>query len=228
MRAANSWRFYGTQGTMTIRDTTSMPAFGWGAATLARGPMLTFTPQDTRPQPDSYSIFGWPAKLRDDYLQQWQRDNPLPQPGKFAVDQQEETYLPPAGYSDVVGHLANFFQCRSNPPARGRKRGLRPPRLHRLPHGQLFLFPSNGGPVGREQEKHRGVSKGTSAGPARVARPRLKTPHSPLAPLGESSGSGKRAGSGGNSPLILGRRANSISADGRRLDSSNQEVIPHE
>jgi hypothetical protein len=103
--------FYGTQGTMTIRDTTSMPAFGLGAAHLARGPMVTFTPQDTRPQPDSYSIFGWPAKLRDDYLGQWQRANPLPHPGKFAVDQQEETYLPPAGYSDVVGHLANFFNA---------------------------------------------------------------------------------------------------------------------
>ena len=73
--------------------------------------MVTFTPQDTRPQPDGYSIFGWPAKLRDDYLQQWQKANPLPEPGKFAVDQQEETYLPPAGYSDVVGHLANFFNA---------------------------------------------------------------------------------------------------------------------
>ena len=73
--------------------------------------MVTFTPQDTRPQPDSYTIFGWPAELRDDYLRQWQRANPLPQPGKFAVDQQEETYLPPAGYSDVVGHLANFFNA---------------------------------------------------------------------------------------------------------------------
>ena len=103
--------FYGTQGTMIIRDVTSMPAFGAGAAHLARGPMVSFTPQDTRPQPDSYSIFGWPAKLRDDYLRQWQQANPLPSPGKFAVDQQEETYLPPAGYSDVVGHLANFFDA---------------------------------------------------------------------------------------------------------------------
>jgi predicted dehydrogenase len=109
--SGESMSFYGTEGTMTIRDTTSMPAFGVGAANLARGPMLTFTPQDTRPQPDSYTIFGWPAKLRDGYLQQWQEANPLPQPGKFAVEHQEETYLPPAGYSDVVGHLANFFHA---------------------------------------------------------------------------------------------------------------------
>src|SRR3984893_4561143 len=37
--------FYGTKGTMIIKDTT-----------------LTYVPQDTRPQPESYSIYGWPAQ----------------------------------------------------------------------------------------------------------------------------------------------------------------------
>ena len=38
--------FYGTKGTMIIKDAT-----------------LTYKPQDTRPEPESYSIFGWPKAL---------------------------------------------------------------------------------------------------------------------------------------------------------------------
>ena len=83
---------YGTKGTMIIKNTT-----------------LTYTPQDTRPQPESYSIFGWPTKLRDEYLKKWKEEHPLPEPLKFAVDQETEVYVPPAGYSDVSDHIANFF-----------------------------------------------------------------------------------------------------------------------
>ena len=36
--------FYGTKGTLVIKDAT-----------------LTFTPQDSRPQPEGYSVIGWPA-----------------------------------------------------------------------------------------------------------------------------------------------------------------------
>lgn len=85
--------FYGTKGTMIIRDTT-----------------LTYTPQDTRPQPESYSIYGWPKKLRDEYFAQWRRDHPLPEPGKFTVEAEVETFVPPPRYSDVPDHLANFFE----------------------------------------------------------------------------------------------------------------------
>ena len=35
--------FYGTKGTMIIKDTT-----------------LTYKPEDTRPEPEGYSVFGWP------------------------------------------------------------------------------------------------------------------------------------------------------------------------
>src|SRR5450432_19309 len=51
--------FYGTKGTMIIKGST-----------------LTYVPQDTRPQAESYSIYGWPAQMRNDYLAKWQADHP--------------------------------------------------------------------------------------------------------------------------------------------------------
>src|SRR5215468_6417059 len=51
--------FYGTKGTAIIR-----------------GQNLTFTPQDTRPQPEAYSIYGWPEDLRKEYLDNFRKTNP--------------------------------------------------------------------------------------------------------------------------------------------------------
>jgi len=84
--------FFGTNGTLIIKDST-----------------LTYKPQDTRPQPESYSILGWPAKLRNEYLVQFRKEHPLPDPLKFSVDGESELYAPPPGYSDVSDHIANFF-----------------------------------------------------------------------------------------------------------------------
>src|SRR5215831_10310047 len=84
--------FFGTKGTMIIKDTT-----------------LTYKPQDTRPQPEAYSIYGWPAKLRNEYMEQFRKEHPLPDPLKFSVDQESEMYAPPPDYSDVSDHIANFF-----------------------------------------------------------------------------------------------------------------------
>src|SRR5450631_2188335 len=81
--------FYGTKGTMIIKDST-----------------LTYKPQDTRPQPESYSIYGWPEEMRSDYLEKWQADHPLPL--SFSADEDVETYTVPHGYSDVSDHEANF------------------------------------------------------------------------------------------------------------------------
>ncbi|MCU1299547.1 MAG: hypothetical protein JWO91_3825 [Acidobacteriaceae bacterium] len=83
--------FYGTKGTMIIKDTT-----------------LTYLPQDTRPQPESYSIYGWPLQLREAYLQTWHAEHPLPSPLNFKVDEQAESYATPKGYSDIADHQANF------------------------------------------------------------------------------------------------------------------------
>jgi hypothetical protein len=92
--------FYGTKGTMVIKDST-----------------LTVKPQDTRPQPESYSIYGWPAKLRDEYLKKWHEENPLPAPLDFRVDEEVETFATPPGYDPVPDHQANFFNAvRSRKP----------------------------------------------------------------------------------------------------------------
>src|SRR6266478_8140349 len=92
--------FYGTKGTMIIKDST-----------------LTYTPQDVRPQPESYSIYGWPERLREQYLEDWHAKHPLPTPLASAVEDQSETFTVPPGYSDLADHQANFFNA-----VRSRKR----------------------------------------------------------------------------------------------------------
>src|SRR5581483_11192408 len=83
--------FYGTKGTAILRNQT-----------------LTFTPQDTRPQPESYSIYGWPEKLRDQYLADFKKDHPY---YNVKVDEGTEVFGAPEGYSDVVDHQVNFFNA---------------------------------------------------------------------------------------------------------------------
>ncbi len=101
--------FFGSEGTLEIRDTVSMPAFGFGAAGGLRSPVLTFTPQDTRPAPESYAVFGWPKAMREEYFRKFREEHPLPRPAEWRVDQDAESFLPPPGYSDVPDHVANFF-----------------------------------------------------------------------------------------------------------------------
>ena len=83
--------FYGTKGTLIIKGST-----------------LTYVPQDTRPQPESYSIYGWPAQMRNEYLAKWQAEHPAT---PFDAKAEEETFGPPPGYSDLVDHQANFFNA---------------------------------------------------------------------------------------------------------------------
>jgi len=83
--------FYGTQGTAIIK-----------------GSSLTFTPQDSRPQPESYSIYGWPEKMRNEYLAKFAEEHPL---SKVDINEATETFVPPTGYSDLVDHEANFFNA---------------------------------------------------------------------------------------------------------------------
>ncbi len=86
--------FYGTKGTMIIKDAT-----------------LSYKPQDTRPEPEGYSIFGWPKSLRDQYLQKWHEDHPEPAALKWNADAEGESYANPPGYSDTVDHQANFYNA---------------------------------------------------------------------------------------------------------------------
>ena len=92
--------FYGTQGSLIIKEST-----------------VTFIPQDTRPQPDEYTVRWWPDKLRDDYMAKWLADHPSPLPLRSRLDEQTEVYAVPEGYDDVVDHEANFFES-----VRSRKR----------------------------------------------------------------------------------------------------------
>jgi predicted dehydrogenase len=86
--------FYGTKGTMIIKDAT-----------------LTYKPQDTRPQPEGYSIYGWPASLRNEYLKQWHAEHPEPAALASTIDAEGESYANPPGYSDTVDHQANFYNA---------------------------------------------------------------------------------------------------------------------
>jgi len=92
--------FYGTKGTL-----------------IMRGSSLTFTPEDTRPEPEGYSVYGWPEALRNQYLEKWHDEHPLPAPLASQVDQESEVYALPPGYSDVADHQRNFFNAvRSRKP----------------------------------------------------------------------------------------------------------------
>jgi predicted dehydrogenase len=86
-------RVFGTKGTLIIRND-----------------VLTFTPQDTRPRPEGYSIYGWPEKLRNEYLAEWHEEHPLPEPGKFAVDAESQVFQAPDGYDYGVDHMNNFME----------------------------------------------------------------------------------------------------------------------
>lgn len=85
--------FYGKKGTLLIQ-----------------GDKLTFIPENKRPEPEDYSIKGWPQKLRQEYLAEWHKDHPLPEPGAWSTDEQQEVYMPPPDYNDVADHQANFFE----------------------------------------------------------------------------------------------------------------------
>ncbi|HTW30855.1 MAG TPA: Gfo/Idh/MocA family oxidoreductase [Candidatus Sulfotelmatobacter sp.] len=86
--------FYGTKGTMIIKDET-----------------LSYKPQDTRPEPEGYSVGGWPKKLRDEYLMKWHEEHPEPKPLNWTVDGEGEAYANPPGYNDTADHQANFFNA---------------------------------------------------------------------------------------------------------------------
>lgn len=82
--------FYGREATMVINGNT-----------------LTVTPQDTAPQPEGYSLNGWTAADKQQYLNEWHEAHPEPA-AKLA---EVETYEAPRGYSDTADHIANFFRA---------------------------------------------------------------------------------------------------------------------
>lgn len=96
--------FYGKKGTLLIHGEGASAALGAGAS-------LTFRPEPPYQGPEGYSIGSWPAKQREEYFANYYREHPRPKPGEYSVESEEEVYGVPEGYSDMVDHLANFFQA---------------------------------------------------------------------------------------------------------------------
>jgi predicted dehydrogenase len=82
--------FYGKEATMTISGGT-----------------LTVAPQDTRPQPEGYSVGGWTAAARQQYLNEWHEANPA----QAARLGEVESYSATPGYDDTADHITNFFRA---------------------------------------------------------------------------------------------------------------------
>jgi predicted dehydrogenase len=82
--------FYGKEATMTISGNT-----------------LTVAPQDTRPQPEGYSVGAWTAVARQQYLNDWHAANPA-QAAKLG---EVESYSVTPGYDDTADHIAKFFKA---------------------------------------------------------------------------------------------------------------------
>ena len=82
--------FYGKEATMTINGNT-----------------LTVAPQDTRPQPEGYSLNGWTAAAKKQYLDEWHAAHPRRRPRSRRW---KPIRLRP-GYDDTADHLANFFRA---------------------------------------------------------------------------------------------------------------------
>jgi predicted dehydrogenase len=82
--------FRGREATMTIVGNT-----------------VTVTPLDTSPQPENYSLDGWTAAAKLQYLDEWHAAHPTP-PAKLA---EVESYTAPEGYDDTADHIANFFHA---------------------------------------------------------------------------------------------------------------------
>ena len=82
--------FYGTKGTLTIN-----------------GASLTFKPQTEREGPETYSIIGWDAKEREQYLADYKAQHPNPTP---PPDVPSESFHVPQGYNDTLEHESRFFE----------------------------------------------------------------------------------------------------------------------
>jgi hypothetical protein len=74
---------------------------------VINGNTLSVTQQDTKPQPEGYSLNGWTAATKKQYLDEWHAAHPVP-PAKLA---EVENYAAPGGYDDTVDHIAAFFEA---------------------------------------------------------------------------------------------------------------------
>ena len=81
--------------------------YGKEATLVINGNTVTVTPQDTALRPEGYSLNGWTAALKKQYMDEWRAAHPAP-PARL---REVESYSAPPGYDDTVDHLANFFRA---------------------------------------------------------------------------------------------------------------------
>jgi predicted dehydrogenase len=81
--------------------------YGREATLVISGNALTVTPQDVSPQPEGYSLNGWTAEDKKQYLNEWHAAHPA-SPAKLA---EVETYSAPRDYNDTADHIAAFFRA---------------------------------------------------------------------------------------------------------------------
>jgi predicted dehydrogenase len=98
------FRFYGKKGTMFIRGAGAPQALGAGGS-------LSFVPEPPYETAEGYSTGSWPQAQKEEYLARWESEHPGPAVGQAKLEAGEEVYVAPPGYSDLVDHLANFFQA---------------------------------------------------------------------------------------------------------------------
>jgi len=82
--------FFGKEGTMVIE-----------------GNSVTVVPQDTRPQPEGYSLDGWTNEAKKQYMDEWHAAHPA-EPAKLG---EAESYSAPRSYDETADHIANFFEA---------------------------------------------------------------------------------------------------------------------
>ena len=71
------------------------------------GNTLTVTPQDTSSQPEGYSLNGWTAEAKQEYLKTWHAAHPTPPSGLPEV----ESWSAPRAYDDTADHITAFFRA---------------------------------------------------------------------------------------------------------------------
>jgi predicted dehydrogenase len=80
---------------------------GSEATMVINGDTVTVTPQDTRPLPEGYSLNGWTAEAKQQYLKEWHAAHPAPTAKLGEV----ESYSATPGYDDTADHITNFFRA---------------------------------------------------------------------------------------------------------------------
>lgn len=88
-------RVYGTKGTLEFNSERS----------------VTFIAEDTRPRPETYSVEGWPKKLRDEYWTQWKQEHPAPPLSSLTPVEQSQTFRASDDYDEDLAHMENFLNA---------------------------------------------------------------------------------------------------------------------